>query len=330
MTTTNTEALLVLQKENGTFECTKTDWTTKAFLLSLPRGAYTGARTLDHATRVVDLETHIIRIAHSFQSIDFVNDTATHGGKRRSINYNHDSTTTTTNTINTSATHVERPESPWMHASLASYRNPNELRKLIMPGLALGLDEFRRIFHLDDRTSMLEAKITILIPYPVENELPRIHIHLCPLHMPNDIPCRVKIFGAPRHHPSIKDSLWVRERELHESLKGSNTNEIVLCDNTHHTIYEGTSSNFFAVISSTSTSTSNNTNLSLVTAPHEHVLRGTIMRMVEEICKELSIPIQYRFATIDEARTGQWRGAFLTSTSRLVLPIRWIDFYDER
>jgi branched-subunit amino acid aminotransferase/4-amino-4-deoxychorismate lyase len=111
----------------------------------------------------------------------------------------------------------------------------------------------------------------------------------------------------------------VRERKLHESLKENNTNEILLCDDTHRTIYEGTSSNFFAVVSSSSSlsSTDNTTNLSIVIAPHEHVLRGTIMRMVEEICQELSIPIQYRFATIDEARTGQWHGAFLTSNEAI-------------
>jgi hypothetical protein len=112
---------------------------------------------------VVDLETHIIRIAHSFQSIDFISGSAVHGEKRRSISYNHES-------MPTSAAHdnTTRPESPWIHANLASYRVPSELRKLIMPGLVLGLNEFRHIFHLNEHTSTIEAKITILVPYPVE------------------------------------------------------------------------------------------------------------------------------------------------------------------
>ncbi|RKP24050.1 hypothetical protein SYNPS1DRAFT_17731, partial [Syncephalis pseudoplumigaleata] len=232
-------------------------------------GAYTSARTLEHATRVVDLQTHILRIAHSLSDIDAV------------------------------APPLDLP-APQIDAALASYRDPSRLRAQMLPGLAEGLRTFRQQHGLDraSASASIEAKITILVSYPTKVS-PWAGHRTLPM---ADIYIYVKVYGAPRRNPSIKDSLWVRERELHDSIKDSDTNEILLCDDVHHTIYEGISSNFFAVVATNASASGDTaTNLAVVTAPHEHVLRGTIMRMVEETCREHGIPIEYRLARIDEA-----------------------------
>ncbi|KAJ1959191.1 hypothetical protein IWQ62_004709, partial [Dispira parvispora] len=65
-------------------------------------------------------------------------------------------------------------------------------------------------------------------------------------------------------------------------------------------------------------------NLKVVTAPPGSVLLGTIMKLVLKVCEENHIPVEYRHPTLSEARNTEWWGAFITSTSRLVLPIHAI------
>lgn len=112
---------------------------------------------------------------------------------------------------------------------------------------------------------------------------------------------------AHRATPNIKSTTWIQERKALEARKGTEYNEILLVDN--GLVYEGLSSNF-AVITDKGT---------VRTAPNSLVLAGTVMAMVKEISAELGIGVEEECPNIKDI--GSWRAAFITSTSRLLLPI---------
>lgn len=94
-----------------------------------------------------------------------------------------------------------------------------------------------------------------------------------------------------------------------EDEKLPESNEVILSDDSGY-LYEGLSSNFFVIRSDGC----------LQTAPLTEVLAGTIMRRVLEKWK-------YSEIVFEKARGEDalgWRGAFITSTSRLILPIHTI------
>eukprot|EP00033_Pygsuia_biforma_P002435 GCRY01002700.1.p1 GENE.GCRY01002700.1~~GCRY01002700.1.p1 ORF type:complete len:363 (+),score=51.23 GCRY01002700.1:258-1346(+) len=122
-------------------------------------------------------------------------------------------------------------------------------------------------------------------------------------------PVVVEVFGEPRSNALVKDVRWVKERHNLVVKKGPGVEEIIL----HHNglLYEGATSNFYVI--------KNNT---IYTAPHDCVLRGTILLVVEQACKELDIPIVYE--TPDAAEAEAWEAAFISSSSRILMPIREI------
>jgi len=77
-------------------------------------------------------------------------------------------------------------------------------------------------------------------------------------------------------------------------------------------ITEGTRTNFFVVEGD-----------SLVTAPAEQVLEGVTQLTVRQVVKQLGIPLVERPLPLSER--GRWEGAFLTSTSTKIMPLRRID-----
>lgn len=112
-----------------------------------------------------------------------------------------------------------------------------------------------------------------------------------------------------RADPNVKSTAWIEERKRYTDLiKGTAVNEVILVQD-DGSILEGLSSNF-AVITKDG---------SLHTAPDDLVLPGTIMKIVKEACEKLGIPID--LATPKLPENQEWQAAFITSTSRLVLPV---------
>jgi branched-subunit amino acid aminotransferase/4-amino-4-deoxychorismate lyase len=97
---------------------------------------------------------------------------------------------------------------------------------------------------------------------------------------------------------------------------------VLLTDNSGN-IYEGMASNFFVIVNENGSPT-------LVTAGLEHVLLGTIMKIVLRVCEKRNIPVKWDFPRLQDAINGKWEGCFLSSTSRLVLPIETIQLKDGR
>ena len=73
-------------------------------------------------------------------------------------------------------------------------------------------------------------------------------------------------------------------------------------------VLEGTQTNFFVVGGD-----------GVVRTAGEGVLEGTVRRVVLELCEREGVRVELSAPLLREART--WRGAFITSTSRLLLPV---------
>lgn len=86
------------------------------------------------------------------------------------------------------------------------------------------------------------------------------------------------------------------------------SNEVILIDDVGR-LYEGLSSNF-AVL---------DVDNRLITAPSSAVLSGTIMEVVKVVAGDMGIVVVEEFPLV--SRLCTYKAAFVTSTSRLVLPI---------
>lgn len=129
-----------------------------------------------------------------------------------------------------------------------------------------------------------------------------------------------------RINPNAKDTKWTFDRRSMESLMISSvTNDMIMYDNEEDgNILEGLQSNFFCI----KKPKENGNNLSLFelcTAPIKSVLFGSIMRILLDLCEKHykgSLNIKFQHPCIYEIH--EWKGAFITSTSRLILPIKTI------
>lgn len=72
-------------------------------------------------------------------------------------------------------------------------------------------------------------------------------------------------------------------------------------------VLEGTQTNFFVVAGGA------------VHTANEGILEGTVRTLVLEVCRKEGIPVVLHAPALAEVES--WDGAFLSSTSRLVLPI---------
>ncbi|KAI9499466.1 hypothetical protein BDB00DRAFT_880767 [Zychaea mexicana] len=241
------------------------------FILSFPRGAYTGMRTVQK-TAVVELLSHLKRLSSSLSLMKFVPEN------------NNDSANGT--------------EPKHVSSELSSFRDPLKLEEKLVPLLKEGLSSFK---HGEQ-----ETKITIIIAYSHEQGKPCFAAQFLPLAAPVQQRVKVKVENKTRNTPVVKDSQWVRERAGLEKSKAQDVNEVVLTDDTGN-LYEGMSSNFFAV------KTDERGKAVVMCAPLEHVLLGTVMKIVMSVCEKHHIPIEWRFPQIADARANKWQGCFITS-----------------
>lgn len=138
-------------------------------------------------------------------------------------------------------------------------------------------------------------------------------------HLPNwKPPVKVALTRFTRPAPSclksVKHLRWFRESKDLRQKFGPELNDVVMYE-PNGNITEGIQSNFHVI-----------KNNKIITAPLDEVIPGAIQDLVIKCTEELDIKIQYDFPRISEVNT--WEGAFLTSTSRCVLPISGIVLSD--
>ncbi|EXX76704.1 hypothetical protein RirG_030670 [Rhizophagus irregularis DAOM 197198w] len=192
----------------------------------------------------------------------------------------------------------EAEESSQITRELIPYRKSDTFKQLIIPILRKGLSRYCEIkglpSHNNKREYEDEIKVTILVCYSFKEKRPILVAHFINLYSLNTSRCKVEIYGEPRKSAEAKDSQWVRDRKSLESILYNPDKQEPL----------------------------------VVTAPIHHVLEGTILKIVRMICERDKIDFQYWFPNANDAE--QWKGAFITSTSRLVLPIELIKFRNGR
>lgn len=125
------------------------------------------------------------------------------------------------------------------------------------------------------------------------------------LSLPKDKRVKVEIKQALRTAPEVKDSQWVRERATLEKNMPKDCNEVILSDDKNQ-LYEGMSSNFLAVKLV-------NDKPVVMCAGLEHILLGTILKIIISICKKRDIAVEWDFPKIEDLREGKWIGCFIAS-----------------
>jgi len=122
---------------------------------------------------------------------------------------------------------------------------------------------------------------------------------------------KVIIRAFDRVLPKAKTLCYAESILNLKEVKKKGAVEVLICDKKEE-ILEGTTSNFFAVIKN-----------KVFTSPSEKILEGVIRKVVFEICKKLKIEIKER--KIFKKEIKNFDEAFLTSTTKKILPVRKID-----
>ncbi|OMJ11476.1 hypothetical protein AYI69_g4311 [Smittium culicis] len=318
-----------------------------SFLLECPNGIYTSARTISYS-RILALEKHFARLAKSLDL--YVNDDQSRKDR-----------------VESKITEILGRENSQAYKSVDFWRDAlYPLIKMgLEKNRQKFLNDLHHDHVLDDSSNETpnEAKITISIS--VDPMIVRLHV--CDLKLKDPKDQIIILNKGSRHNPTSKQISWVEERKELEKLLTPRVNEVVLYDPESFHCTEGLSSNFFVVerlpqneISSanpTSTNLQNNPEKSSIsksdgsqsssisstgtpdieyltksfrvaTSPPSTVLMGTIMQLVIKVCEDDGIKISYTSPSISDLQTDQWVGAFITSTSRLVLPIETVRLRD--
>lgn len=126
---------------------------------------------------------------------------------------------------------------------------------------------------------------------------------------------------AARSEAETKTTQWIENRK---KVMREHAYETLLCG-PDNAILEGTSSNFFAVCSSVPTEGSDDGRESAVVyTAGEGVLKGITRSVVLELCSEFA-RVEYTPVTRDAL--GHVQEAFITSSTRGIVPVRTIDNY---
>eukprot|EP00967_Tisochrysis_lutea_P124984 scaffold209587_cov30-Tisochrysis_lutea.AAC.3 len=265
---------------------THSEQSAKEWLLASPHGAYTTARTCSGGTRLFEWETHIARTAASAAA---------------------------------------------MLANEANFQRRNALIEAVGSAAALRprLDENVAAavrLYKERHQQVNELKVTILVTWQhhggsdvfsgevregahlstVDDTLSSVHVHVGPLPPLPTPPVRVEVRGAPRSNALAKDSSWVSDRAPLEELLRPDFNELLLATEDGD-VLEGSQTNFFVLQGG-----------KLVTAG-KGVLEGTVRRLLLEVCEREGVPVVFRPPNLAECQ--EWDAAFVSSTSRLLLPV---------
>ncbi|KAF6258830.1 aminotransferase [Scenedesmus sp. NREL 46B-D3] len=158
-----------------------------------------------------------------------------------------------------------------------------------------------------------EAKLTLLLTWGSSGQ-PDLWCHAEPLLPRPKPPVKLLIQGLPRVNAKAKDSEWVRQRQALEQQQPRDVNEVILMG-PNGSLTEGLTSNFFVVSAAGEVVTAN-----------EGALNGTVREVVLQVCAERGIAVRLEAPLLSDM--GSWQGAFITSTSRLLLPVCEIAYHE--
>ena len=209
-----------------------------------------------------------------------------------------------------------------------SFRTYNSFGVLRLTKHLDRLEETAKLAGFDirlDRESLIDTLITLIafsrvgdkrirITIDLEKQIGEIYIAMEPLKVPapekyaQGIIC--KTAEAHRDNPKAKLSNFLSRAD---NIRGQEEGEFdeILMYTAEGDLLEGLSSNFYGIIGDT------------IYTAEEGVLSGTTRDFVLKIAEKLQIPVKFRPVNIRDIE--KLDEAFITSTSRSVLPIRSID-----
>jgi len=153
-----------------------------------------------------------------------------------------------------------------------------------------------------------EVRLTMLTTWTGPDAPATVSVHAAPLPPPPPPPVLCLAAGAPRANAAAKDSGWVTGRAGIEAARAAvGANEALLVDAAGRVV-EGASSNFAAIDASGR----------LVTAG-TGMLAGTVRGVLLSAAASRGVAVALEAPLLADA--GGWQGAFVTSTSRLALPV---------
>lgn len=264
-------------------------WLSKQALLHDYHGAYTTARTVDKSS-VFELGMHCQRLYDG--GLDVLTRQALEAASKAS------------------ATRQERLEQA---RSFLSQGGLEALRPILKTEMLVALDYLER--EQAAESSKKEFQVTMLLTCDMAGDHTPSQRGFDVLTYVQPLPyvepmVAAEAHRADRRNPTIKDVQWVNDRkELEEIQKTAGVNEVIMYDSAGM-VTEGLQTNFFAVAADGT----------LLTAPAERVLSGTVRKVVLDVAKEHGIPIRLECPSIKDL--DSWESCFICSTSRLVKPIR--------
>lgn len=197
--------------------------------------------------------------------------------------------------------------------SMDALSNSQQLSAILKHVVRESIVAYERQFPSDHPDQ--ELKITVLICWNMKSNQFDVFSHVVDLMERPDRPVLVDVRSGTRKDMKAKDSFWMEMREAFLNKKTKKSNEVLMCES-DGSVREGLSSNFFVV-----------KDHFIVQTANEGILDGTVKQLIDKIALEPdlvqydneSLKMDYSVPTLQEL--SQWREAFITSTSRQILPI---------
>lgn len=199
--------------------------------------------------------------------------------------------------------------------------SPEKQLDRCLPATRLALSTFTKtnpgFFHEESSGSITEREAKLMWLLTPDDEL---FVHVSELPAPaKSTSVEVALGTGHRHKPDVKGTDWAAQRVIYEqkSLRDGVT-ELVLADE-HGNLFEGLQSNFFII----------NHEGRLITASADVTLAGTMQEVLlnRVVSGMPSLVVERRCPTVVELENCQ--AAFLSSTSRILLPITTIHIADD-
>jgi hypothetical protein len=261
------------------------------FLKHRPRGPYTTMRTLQNRTHIFQFHNHVQRLIDSTKVM--LNEEKEQGSHEFDAMHGRD------------ATKCEHQ----MSQLFDNHTMCSLLRQVAKNSIVAYTERYHP--EVDQ-----ELKLTILIVWDKQHVAFDIYSHVVNLSERPDRPVLADIRPGSRTGMKAKDSIWIDMRDAILAKKTKQSNEVLMCEE-DGSVREGLSSNFFIVKDGFSICTAN-----------EGILDGTVKQLVDQIAIDPNNNVTYNndklhlgYCIPNLRDLSTWKEAFITSTSRQILPI---------
>lgn len=317
-------------RDNGAAEPNASPMDAGTLLQVLPRGAYTTCRTVRGGTRVYQFDYHVKRLSLSARSI------------LESIAGDGDEAASSSAAGLSGSSHPRHHERRPSRYEISRLQITDEAweREMALGCIRSSLDEFCSRYQMsrgggngnDASNHEPEFRISLLATWEKaeeeeeeeghqrkvneepERELPfqsvlYCHVGILPqnANAQRERRIRVLVHGHGRENALAKDSKWVSDRKKLTMPEDSKSYEEIILINDSGEMLEGTQTNFYVVKDG-----------SIATAD-EGILYGSVRDSVLRVCQSHGITVELRPPTLDDLRHAS--GVFISSTSRLVMPV---------